>query len=194
MARDRPRKPDTEDTRTDPDEPAHALTAKLRAFVREYLLDSKGTQAAVRVGYSKHSAEVAASKLLRAYFGRSEWSQVVMPEGMVKSRTVCSWFGGGGGGMLLGGITQWRRPSRSAGLRSTRARRRAGLEGRYRLSSTVVTSQLEPKDWHAVIGDATLADAILDCLVHNAHRIKLGGGSIRYAETNLTKGRKQAKG
>ncbi|NTX57458.1 IS21-like element helper ATPase IstB [Myxococcus sp. CA039A] len=68
------------------------------------------------------------------------------------------------------------------------------LEDRYRLSSTVVTSQLEPKDWHAVIGDATLADAILDRLVHNAHRIKLGGESIRYVETNLTKGRKQAKG
>nr|WP_304988729.1 ATP-binding protein [Corallococcus sp. CA049B] len=67
------------------------------------------------------------------------------------------------------------------------------LEDRYHQSSTVVTSQLEPKDWHAVIGDATLADAILDRRVHNAHRIKLGGESIRYVETNLMKGRKQTK-
>ncbi len=55
------------------------------------------------------------------------------------------------------------------------------------------TSQLEPKDWHAVIGDATLADAILDQLVHNAHRLKLAGDSIREVDVNLTKGRKQAK-
>ena len=67
------------------------------------------------------------------------------------------------------------------------------LEDRYQVSSTVVTSQLEPKDWHAVIGDATLADAILDRLVHNAHRLKLAGDSIRKVDVNLTKGRKQAK-
>ncbi|MFN0061501.1 MAG: IS21-like element helper ATPase IstB [Myxococcaceae bacterium] len=67
------------------------------------------------------------------------------------------------------------------------------LEDRYQLASTVVTSQLEPKDWHAVIGDATLADAILDRLVHNAHRIKLGGDSIRKADANLTAHKKQAK-
>ena len=67
------------------------------------------------------------------------------------------------------------------------------LEDRYQVSSTVVTSQLKPKDWHAVIGDATLADAILDRLVHNAHRLKLAGDSIRKVDVNLTKGRKQAK-
>jgi len=67
------------------------------------------------------------------------------------------------------------------------------LEDRYQVSATVVTSQLEPKDWHAVIGDATLADAILDRLVHNAHRLKLAGDSIRKVDVNLTKGRKQAK-
>ena len=67
------------------------------------------------------------------------------------------------------------------------------LEDRYQVSSTVVTSQLEPKDWHAVIGDATLADAILDRMVHNAHRLKLTGDSIRKVDVNLTKGRKQAK-
>jgi DNA replication protein DnaC len=67
------------------------------------------------------------------------------------------------------------------------------LEDRYQVSSTVVTSQLEPKDWHAVIGDATLADAILDRLVHNSHRLKLAGDSIRKVDVNLTKSRKQAK-
>jgi DNA replication protein DnaC len=34
------------------------------------------------------------------------------------------------------------------------------LDDRYQLGSTIVASQLEPKDWHAMIGDATLADAI----------------------------------
>lgn len=57
------------------------------------------------------------------------------------------------------------------------------LDDRYNISSTVVTSQLEPKDWHAVIGDPTLADAICDRLVHNAHRIKLAASeSIRKSE------------
>lgn len=67
------------------------------------------------------------------------------------------------------------------------------LEDRYQQSATVVTSQLEPKDWHALIGDSTLADAILDRLVHNAHRLKLTGDSIRKADANLTKARKQTK-
>ena len=66
------------------------------------------------------------------------------------------------------------------------------LDDRYKTSSTIVTSQLEPKDWHSVIGDATLADAICDRLVHNAHRIKLGGDSVRKTE-GLTGGKKQAK-
>ena len=66
------------------------------------------------------------------------------------------------------------------------------LDDRYQLGSTILTSQLEPKDWHAVIGDATLADAICDRLVHNAHRLKLGGESIRKAES-LTNAKKAAK-
>lgn len=53
------------------------------------------------------------------------------------------------------------------------------LEDRYSVSSTVVTSQLDPDDWHAFIGDETLADAICDRLVHNAHRLKLDGESMR---------------
>lgn len=62
------------------------------------------------------------------------------------------------------------------------------LDDRYNVSSTIITSQLEPKDWHAVIGDPTLADAICDRLVHNAHRIKLTNAeSIRKTENLTTK-------
>lgn len=53
------------------------------------------------------------------------------------------------------------------------------LDDRYRASATVVTSQLPIEHWHEWIGDPTLADAILDRLVHNAHRIELTGASIR---------------
>ena len=53
------------------------------------------------------------------------------------------------------------------------------LEDRYDHSSTVITSQLPTKSWHQAIGDATIADAICDRLVHNAHAIVLKGGSMR---------------
>jgi DNA replication protein DnaC len=43
----------------------------------------------------------------------------------------------------------------------------------------LITSQFEPECWHELIRDSTVADAILDRLIHNAHRIKLGGESIR---------------
>lgn len=66
------------------------------------------------------------------------------------------------------------------------------LEDRYGFTSTIVTSQLTPDNWHPVIGDPTLADAICDRLVHNAHRIKLAGESIR-KEEGLTAAKKPAK-
>ena len=53
------------------------------------------------------------------------------------------------------------------------------LEERYGRRSTVVTSQLPVNRWHEVIADPTYADAILDRLVHNAHRIELSGESLR---------------
>ncbi len=53
------------------------------------------------------------------------------------------------------------------------------LEDRHGLKSTLVTSQLPIDHWHEQIGDPTLADAILDRLVHNAHKIKLNGESMR---------------
>jgi len=53
------------------------------------------------------------------------------------------------------------------------------LEDRYGHRSTLVTSQLPVARWHEMIGDPTYADAILDRLVHNAHRIELTGDSMR---------------
>jgi DNA replication protein DnaC len=53
------------------------------------------------------------------------------------------------------------------------------IEDRYQLRSTVVTSQLPVSDWHDSLGEPTIADAILDRLVHNAHRIELRGDSLR---------------
>lgn len=53
------------------------------------------------------------------------------------------------------------------------------LEERCSRRSTVITSQLPVASWHEAIGQATLADAILDRLVHNAYRIELSGESMR---------------
>jgi DNA replication protein DnaC len=52
-------------------------------------------------------------------------------------------------------------------------------EDRYQIRSTILTSQLPVAQWHAQIGDPTLADSILDRLVHNAHRIEMQGDSMR---------------
>ena len=57
------------------------------------------------------------------------------------------------------------------------------LEDRYGRKSTLVTSQVPVADWHALIGHATYADAILDRLVHNAHRLDLAGESMRRAKS-----------
>ena len=53
------------------------------------------------------------------------------------------------------------------------------LDERYGRRSTMITSQLPVDPWHEIIGDPTYADAILDRLVHNAHRIELAGESMR---------------
>ena len=53
------------------------------------------------------------------------------------------------------------------------------LEDRHGSRSTIVTSQLPLDQWHSSIGDSTLADAIMDRLVHNAYKIKLEGESLR---------------
>jgi DNA replication protein DnaC len=53
------------------------------------------------------------------------------------------------------------------------------LEERYGRRSTLITSQIPVDKWHDLIGDPTYADAILDRIVHNAHRITLTGHSLR---------------
>ena len=60
------------------------------------------------------------------------------------------------------------------------------LEDRNSIKSTLVTSQLPEEHWHEQIGDPTLADAILDRLVHAAYRIKLKGESMRKKKARLT--------
>jgi DNA replication protein DnaC len=61
------------------------------------------------------------------------------------------------------------------------------LEDRHGLSSTIVTSQLPIESWYEIVGDPTIADAILDRLIHNAHKIKMKGESMRKKHRNLTK-------
>jgi DNA replication protein DnaC len=53
------------------------------------------------------------------------------------------------------------------------------LEDRHERRATIVTSQLPVEHWHEALGDPTLADAILDRLVHNAYKIALHGDSLR---------------
>jgi DNA replication protein DnaC len=53
------------------------------------------------------------------------------------------------------------------------------IDDRHGRGSTLVTSQLPVDHWHEIIGDPTVADAILDRLVHNAHRMILKGDSLR---------------
>ena len=50
-------------------------------------------------------------------------------------------------------------------------------EERYQSSSTILTSQIPVNQWHRQIGDPTVADGILDRLMHNAHRFELNGES-----------------
>lgn len=60
------------------------------------------------------------------------------------------------------------------------------LDDRHGHRSTIVTSQIPVDHWHDIIGDPTLADAILDRLVHNAYRLHLKGESMRKRQANLT--------
>lgn len=57
------------------------------------------------------------------------------------------------------------------------------LDDRHGSGSTLITSQFPVEEWHGVINDATVADAILDRLVHNAYRLKLEGESMRDPKT-----------
>ena len=67
------------------------------------------------------------------------------------------------------------------------------VEDRHGLASTVIVTQLPIDRWHDNIKEATIADAILDRLVHNAHKINLKGESMRKLRSNLTKNRGSEK-
>lgn len=60
------------------------------------------------------------------------------------------------------------------------------MDDRHGATSTMVISQLPTDQWHSDIGDNTLADAILDRLMHNAHRLQLKGESMRKRNNLLT--------
>lgn len=66
------------------------------------------------------------------------------------------------------------------------------IEDRHTTGSTIIASQLPVSSWHDVIGDPTIVDAILDRLVHNAHRIELKGQSMR--KKNARKQKQEDKG
>jgi DNA replication protein DnaC len=53
------------------------------------------------------------------------------------------------------------------------------IEDRHGKRSTIITSQLPVQQWYDIIGEKTVADAILDRLVHDAHRIEIDGDSLR---------------
>ncbi len=60
------------------------------------------------------------------------------------------------------------------------------MDDRHGLRSTLITSQLPLEHWHAYLGEPTVADAILDRLLHNAHKLHLKGDSMRKTTPILT--------
>jgi len=60
------------------------------------------------------------------------------------------------------------------------------LDDRYDKKSTLITSQLPVDQWHGYLGDRTVADAILDRLVHNSYRVVLKGESMRKRHNSMT--------
>ena len=68
------------------------------------------------------------------------------------------------------------------------------LDDRYDKSATIITSQLDVKQWHAYIDDPTLADAILDRVVHNAYHLDLSGDSVRKLRSIRAKSNKSDDG
>jgi DNA replication protein DnaC len=67
------------------------------------------------------------------------------------------------------------------------------VEDRHGLASTIVAAQLPIEHWHDNIQDPTIADAVLDRLVHNAYKINLKGESMRKLRSNLTKHKDSGK-
>ena len=67
------------------------------------------------------------------------------------------------------------------------------LDDRHDKRSTIVTSQVPVKLWHETIGNETLADAILDRLVHNSHRLEIRGESMRKTRSKVEKAKNNSK-
>ncbi|WP_430811919.1 MULTISPECIES: ATP-binding protein [unclassified Carboxylicivirga] len=61
------------------------------------------------------------------------------------------------------------------------------MEDRHSKGSMIVTSQIPIKGWYEIIGEKTIADAILDRLIHQAHRIELTGESMRRKRSSFKK-------
>ncbi len=66
------------------------------------------------------------------------------------------------------------------------------LDDRHGVSSTIAISQFPVEHWHETIGDPTLADAILDRLIHNAHNLNMKGESMRKKKSKLNKSSKES--
>jgi DNA replication protein DnaC len=62
------------------------------------------------------------------------------------------------------------------------------VEDRYNARSLLITSQIPIKQWYDIIGNSTLADAILDRIVHNAYRIELSGETLRHRISDTVDG------
>ena len=73
------------------------------------------------------------------------------------------------------------------GTHSLTDQQRLGLleifEERYQRRSTIIAAQLPVSGWHQMIGEPTIADAILNRIIHNAHRIEMKGDSMRRKNT-----------
>jgi DNA replication protein DnaC len=67
------------------------------------------------------------------------------------------------------------------------------IEDRQGISSTIIATQVPLENWFELIGDPTVADAIMDRLIHNAHNIHLKGESMRKVRSPLTKGKNSVK-
>jgi DNA replication protein DnaC len=59
------------------------------------------------------------------------------------------------------------------------------IEDRYTAGSTIITSQLPIKEWHEFIGDPTIADAVMDRILHVSHKFDLRGGSMRKPQKDI---------
>ena len=78
-------------------------------------------------------------------------------------------------------IGAWRHSPRPSAMTSWRI-----IDDRHGAASTVMVSQLPVDQWYVTVGDNTLADALLDRLIHNAHRLALKGESMRKKMVQLT--------